>query len=100
MLPNGVLDYDLAERLRLKTKGTVPIDPDPKNTMRKATAIAQPTKQQRVTQKPRPVQQKTVSTTRATNVPTEDRGVGCPTSAPGKPCDDSYINLYDFLKQN
>lgn len=86
ILPNGILDFDLMVLLKRRMAA-----------QEKASRKAKPPV---ISKKPQPVTKpKTVSQTNQPNVPTEDRGVSCPTSSPGMPCDDSYINLYDFLKQ-
>jgi hypothetical protein len=86
VLPNGVLDFDLMVLLKRRMRAY-------EATSRKAKppVTAQIPK---VSAKP-----KTASQTNQRKVPTESRGLSCPTSSPGNPCDDSYINLYDFLKQ-
>ncbi len=86
ILPNGVLDFDLMVLL--------------KRRMAVHEQTSRKTKPPMVKKKPQPVRKpKTVSQTNQPNVPTEERGVSCPTSSPGTPCDGGYINLYDFLKE-
>lgn len=98
VLPNGILDFDLVDRLKRKVEGQMQLDPNPRASVLRTKPTAKPkpvaAPAVRPTTTPNP---KTVSDTRAPTVPTEDRGVSCPTSSPGNPCDDSYINLYDFL---
>lgn len=101
MLPNGIVDFDLSERLRLRTEERLQLDPNPKRSVQAAatpTRAAPKTPPVAEQTQPRAAKARRVSNTPAAAVPTEARGVSCPTSAPGKPCDDSYINLQDFLK--
>lgn len=99
ILPNGILDYDLSERLRRKTGGMLRLDPDPKTSVARKTMPEKPVKTRKPTAQRQPTTPgRTVSQTRAATVPAEERGIGCPTSSPGQPCDD-YVNLYDFLNR-
>lgn len=86
ILPNGVLDFDLM--VLLKRRMAVH-----EQTSRKTKPPKTVLKPQ-VTKKP-----KTVSQTKQPKIPAEGRGLSCPTSSPGLPCGDGYINLHDFLKQ-
>lgn len=83
ILPNGILDFDLMVLLERRTKSAAI----------KARKIKPPQKAYK------PAKTKTVSQTNQVKVPAEQRGVSCPASSPGEPCDDSYINLYDFLNR-
>ncbi|MEM6620295.1 MAG: peptidoglycan-binding domain-containing protein [Pseudomonadota bacterium] len=115
MLPNWVLDYDLSARLFQRTRGKVDLTPDPRRTAAPPAPVG-PTRaavttgaRQSASLPPRAPSPQTrprrtatqpptrVRETPAVRVPAEERGVGCPRSSPGNPCDDSYINLFDFL---
>lgn len=115
LLPNGVLDHDLSERLKRKTRGRMHIEPDPRSAVargragRAAVEASNASRSGSTTPSapapaplPAPAPAPPPSAPRAdrgADVPAEERGITCPTSSPGKPCDDGYINLYDFLKQ-
>jgi hypothetical protein len=83
VLPNGIVDFDLITLLKRRAAHmpkdvalqTIPIQSS-------AHLVAKP-----------------VLAPKTSKIPTEERGIGCATSSPTKPCDTGYINLYDYLKK-